>query len=444
MPHPTLPYDQNIETCFEDRIGAGGLSRAAYEAALGEAGPALAWLKDAHATGALPLLRVPARTDDLAPLREVAAKLLDNTTDLFVLGTGGSSLGAQALAQLTGWGTQGHAPKGPRVVFLDNLDAQTMSAAFSSCDLRTARFLVVSKSGGTVETSMQTLAAMSAIEKAGGGKYMSRHFAVLTEPAKDGKPNALRALAEKHGFATLEHDPGVGGRYSVLTNVGLLPADIMGLDIEAVRAGAAEVLAPVLAGRPAAEVAPAIGAALSLALAREKGAAISVFMAYADRLERFLAWHCQLWAESLGKEGKGTTPVKALGPVDQHSQLQLYLAGPRDKMFSVFTVETAGEGPEVSASLADGATFAPLAGRRIGDLVDAEARATIDTLARNGRPVRSFRLKKLGERALGALLMHFMLETIIAGRMLGIDPFDQPAVEEGKILAKKYLAESRR
>src|SRR5690606_33899034 len=128
------------------------------------------------------------------------------------------------------------------------------------------------------------------------------------------------------------HDPGVGGRYSVLTNVGLLPADIMGLDIEAVRAGAAEVLAPVLARRPAAEVAPAIGAALSLALAREKGAAISVFMAYADRLERFLAWHCQLWAESLGKEGKGTTPVKALGPVDQHSQLQLYLAGPRDKM----------------------------------------------------------------------------------------------------------------
>jgi glucose-6-phosphate isomerase len=112
-------------------------------------------------------------------------------------------------------------------------------------------------------------------------------------------------------------------------------------------------------------------------------------------------------------------------------------------MYTVFMTETAGEGPEVAPSVASDAAFAPLAGHRIGDLVDAEARATVDTLARNGRPVRTFKVKKLNERTLGALFMHFMLETIIAGRMLGIDPFDQPAVEEGKILAKKYLAEMK-
>lgn len=441
MSRPNLPYEQLVDTCFEDKIGEGGLTRAAYERALEEAAPALAWLKEAYEKKTLALLRVPERADDIAPLREVAAKLLDNTTDLFLFGIGGSSLGAQALAQLTGWGTQAHLHKGPRIHIVDNLDPQTMQAALAATDLRTTRFLVVSKSGGTVEPSMQMLAAMTAIEKAGGGKYMKYHFAVLTEPAKDGKPNALRAFAEKHGFPTLEHDPGVGGRYSVLTNVGMLPAHVFGLDVDAIRAGARDVLAPVLAGKPAGEIAPAVGAALSLALQRERGANISVLMAYADRLERFLAWHCQLWAESLGKDGKGTTPVRALGPVDQHSQLQLYLAGPRDKMFTVFSTETAGEGPEIAEAFRDEPAFASLAGHRIGDLVDAEARATVDTLARNGRPVRRFRLKTLDEYTLGALFMHFMLETIIAGKMLGIDPFDQPAVEEGKILAKKYLAE---
>jgi glucose-6-phosphate isomerase len=443
MSQSSLHYEQHIDTCFEERIGKTGLSRAAYDKALEEAASALSWLKESYEKKTLPLLRVPERKDDLGHLRDVAAKLLDNTTDLFVLGTGGSSLGAQALAQLTSWGTQAHVQKGPRVFFLDNLDAQTMQAALSASDMRTGRFLVVSKSGSTVETTIQMLAAMSAIEKAGGGKYMKHHFAVLTEPARAGHPNALRTFAEKHGFAMLDHDVGVGGRYAVLTNAGLLPADILGLDIEAVRAGARDVLAPLLAGKRAADFPPAVGAAVSLALAAERGASVTVLMAYADRLERFLAWHCQLWAESLGKQGKGTTPVKALGPVDQHGQLQLYLAGPRDKMFTVFTTETAGEGPEVLPAFAQDAAFAGFAGKHIGDLVDAEARATVDTLAKNGRPVRTFRMRKLNERTLGALFMHFMLETIIAGKMLGIDPFDQPAGEEGKTLARKYLAEMK-
>ena len=162
-------------------------------------------------------------------------------------------------------------------------------------------------------------------------------------------------------------------------------------------------------------------------------------MAYADRLERFTRWYVQLWAESLGKDGKGTTPIAALGPVDQHSQLQLFIAGPRDKLFTVVTTGAAGRGPRIDADLAKLAGEPDFAGKTIGDLVAAQGRATAETLAKNGCPVRTIHLERLDEASLGELLMHFMLETIIAAHLLGVDPFDQPAVEEGKVLAKQYL-----
>jgi glucose-6-phosphate isomerase len=163
-------------------------------------------------------------------------------------------------------------------------------------------------------------------------------------------------------------------------------------------------------------------------------------LTYVDRLACFGLWYCQLWAESLGKQGKGTTPIRALGTVDQHSQLQLYLAGPADKLITVVMGAPAGGGPRYPRELGDPA-LAWLGGRTMGDLLDVSQRATAETLIRNGRPTRIIRVPKLDERALGALLMHFMLETIIAGHLLGVDPFDQPAVEEGKRLAREYLAE---
>jgi glucose-6-phosphate isomerase len=162
-------------------------------------------------------------------------------------------------------------------------------------------------------------------------------------------------------------------------------------------------------------------------------------MAYADRLERFTHWYVQLWGESLGKNGKGTTPVAALGPVDQHSQVQLFLGGPRDKLFTVVTVDAAGLGPRMDGELAKLVGEPDFAGKTIGDLVAAEGRATAETLVKNGCPVRTIHLSQLDEESLGELLMHFMLETIIAAHLLGLDAFDQPAVEEGKVLAKKYL-----
>ncbi len=285
---------------------------------------------------------------------------------------------------------------------------------------------------------MQTAAALAACKAQ--DVPIDEVFLGLSEPRKEGRRNGLRDLLEPEGVAFLDHDTGVGGRFSALTNVGLLPAAILGLDIVALREGAAAALAPVLASEPAREVPAALGAALSIALAEEKGKTISAVMAYADRLEKFVKWYVQLWAESLGKDGKGTTPLAALGPVDQHSQLQLFIAGPRDKLFTVITTAVAGKGPAIDPELASRAGEADFAGRPIGDLVAAQGRATAQTLAKNGCPVRTLHLETIDEKSLGELLMHFMLETIIAAHLLGVDAFDQPAVEEGKVLAKQYLA----
>ncbi len=286
---------------------------------------------------------------------------------------------------------------------------------------------------------MQTIAALDAVRAAGLSARIGDNFLGISEPPA-GRRNGLRELLAPDRVGVLDHDPNVGGRYSVLTNVGLLPAALAGIDPAAVRSGAAVALAPVLAGKAPAEVPACVGAALSVALAQARGKTISVLMAYADRLERLTRWYVQLWAESLGKGGKGTTPIGALGPVDQHSQLQLYIAGPRDKLFTIVTVAAAGRGPRMDAKLAALAGEPDFAGKTMGDLVAAQGRATAETLIKNGCPVRTIHLARLDATSLGELLMHCMLETIIAAHLLAVDPFDQPAVEEGKVLAKKYLA----
>ena len=437
-----MPYVQSIETAREVRVGREGVAAPALDDALARCRGALDDLRARHADGSLRLLRLPAETADLAPTLAAAARLAAGATDVVFLGTGGSSLGGQTLAQLAG-----HAVPGlgllrgePRVHFLDNLDPETFAAVLARLPLASTRFVATSKSGGTGETLMQAAAVMAALREAGLGARIGDLMLGLSEPADGGKRNGLRDLLAPEGVAFLGHDTGVGGRFSVLTNVGLLPAAVLGLDIAAVRAGAAAALAPVLAGRPPAEVPAAVGAALSVALAETRGKSISVLMAYADRLERFTRWWVQLWAESLGKDGKGTTPVAAVGPVDQHSQLQLYIAGPRDKLFTVVTTGVAGRGPRIDPALADRAGEPGFGGKTIGDLVAAQGRATADTLAANGCPVRTLHVARLDERAIGALLMHFMLETIVAAHLVGVDPYDQPAVEEGKVLAKRYLA----
>src|SRR5215213_2800695 len=434
-----MPFQQNIDSTRAEIIGQYGVTKVALDDTLRRCEASLDWLRQQHDDSILPLLRLPAKTSDLDEIKEAAARLRADATDIVVLGTGGSSLGGQTIAQLADIGVRGAEPfrRFPRMHFMDNLDPATYGALLANLPLATTRFIAISKSGGTGETLMQTAAALSAVKQAGLESRTGELFFGISEAARPGKNNGLRDLLSS-AVETLEHDPNVGGRYSGLSNVGLLPAAILGLDIRAIRAGAAMALAPVLAKNQPSEVPAALGAALNVA-AGAAGKNIAVLMGYADRLERMTRWYVQLWAESLGKAGCGTTPLGALGPVDQHSQLQLFIAGPRDKLFTVVTVTTAGQGPRIDAELAERAGEPELGGKTMGDLVAAQGRATAETLAKNGCPVRTIHLARLDERSLGALMMHFMLETIIAAHLLGVDAFDQPAVEEGKVLAKRYL-----
>lgn len=434
-----MAYTQDISRALKSGHG-GGVSNERFQEMLAHTDPALEKLRAAYANRSLPLLRLVEKSDDLPPLQKIAARL-KKASDVVFLGTGGSSLGGQALAQLADYAVPGLGTlRGrPRVHFFDNLDPLTFEAVLKKLPLKTTQFVAISKSGGTGETLMQTIAAIGALKKAGRTKRIKDHLIGLSEPLMPGRKNGLRALLESFGCTMLEHDARIGGRFSALSNVGLLPASVLGLSVKKIRAGAGETLAPLLARKSAKEIPFAQGAALSIAASAE-GKTIQVLQAYSDRLERFTRWWVQLWAESLGKNGKGTTPVAALGPVDQHSQFQLWLAGPRDKLFTVLTTGVANTGPRLDASLAKLSGEPDFGGRKIGDLVAAQGRATADTLAKNGCPVRTLHVPKLNETALGALMMHFMLETIVAAHLLGLDPFDQPAVEEGKVLAKKYLA----
>ncbi|MBX9907724.1 MAG: glucose-6-phosphate isomerase [Beijerinckiaceae bacterium] len=436
---------QSFDLALESGVGAGGIPDAAFEQALADLAPALARLKAQADDGSLPLLGLPAETADLGPVQAAAARLKDGASDILVLGTGGSSLGGQTLAQLADYGIAGlsrFAPE-PRVHFIDNLDPDTYQRLLAKLPLKTTKFVAISKSGGTGETLLQSIAAITAMRGAGlSDADIGERFQGLSEPTIAGKLHPLRALLEPLGVPFLEHHTGVGGRYSVLTNCGLLPAAVLGLDIRALRAGAARALAPVLAGESVRETPAALGAALHLAAMRS-GKGIAVLMPYADKLGLLTRWWVQLWAESLGKDGQGTQPVSALGPVDQHSQQQLYLAGPKDKFFTVITVGAKGKGPAIDAKLAGQIGQQDFAGKTIGDLVAAQGIAMIDTFARNGCAVRRFHLDAIDEAIHGELLMHFMLETILTGYAMSVDPFDQPAVEEAKLLAKRYLAEGR-
>ncbi|MCL4768542.1 MAG: glucose-6-phosphate isomerase [Hyphomicrobiaceae bacterium] len=440
--HP-LPYRQGIDGLLDSAIGSHGLSDADLQRWLAKLEPELDRLWQQLETGSLPLLRVPEETADIAAAEAALANLSAGARTIVFFGTGGSSLGGQTLAQLSGWFVPGAADERqrqrPRTRFYDNLDADTLARAMATLDLASTRFVVTSKSGNTPETLVQAMVALDAVSAAGLGRELPRLFLGLTEPAAPGRCNGLRRLFEARGIPLLDHHTGIGGRYSVLTNVGLLPALARGLDVRALRAGAAEVVEDLRTASQPADLPAAIGAAVNVALARERGVRISVMMPYADRLARFAHWYVQLWAESLGKNGEGTTPLACLGPLDQHSQLQLFMDGPREHLITVLRLATSGAGPRIDSGLAATAGLDEMAGRSVGDLVAAQAHGVPEALAHAGRPVRTFDLDRLDERTLGALLMHFMLETILAGRLFGVDPFDQPAVELGKRLSRQRL-----
>jgi glucose-6-phosphate isomerase len=428
-------YSHVIDDALESKVGRSGLPRASLDRELARASAALDRFRQWKADGTLPLLSLPGTRDDLALLKPHAERFA-KFEHVIVLGTGGSSLGGQTLVALK---DQGFGPLSgrPKLWFMDNVDPSTFTELAARLPLARTGLIVISKSGTTAETLTQFLTLLPEFEAKVGKDRLAEHVIAITEPSD----NALGRLAGRIGCPILDHDPKVGGRFSVLSLVGLLPAMIAGLDVGAVREGAASVLDPVLQASDAKHLAPAVGAALSVGLAKERGIGTTVLMPYCDRLGYFGFWYRQLWAESLGKGGNGTTPVRAMGTVDQHSQLQLYLGGAPDKMFTVLILDTAGKGtPIAPESLGGDKALAYLANQSLGDLLLAEAEATAVTLVKNGRPTRIMRIAGLDERVMGALMMHYMLETMFAAQLLGVDAFDQPAVEEGKILTRQYLS----
>jgi glucose-6-phosphate isomerase len=429
-------YAQSIRGCLSGTIGQHGLSERELASWLDRLAPAIQDLKEDHQARRLALLHVVDEEADIVEAEAAFAKLASGARDIVFFGSGGSSLGGQALAQLGGWNIPGMADaaqkKRPRTRFFDNLDPVTLQAALASFELATTRFVVTSKSGGTAETLAQALAALAAVKAAGLTQRIPDLFLGITEPKVSGKLNGLRQLFAAQAIPLLAHHTAIGGRFAALTNVGLLPAMARGLDPRALRAGAKAVVDALLAADGARGLPPAEGAAVAVALAHEKGIRTQVMMPYTDRLGRFAHWFAQLWAESLGKHGQGTAPIACMGPLDQHSQLQLFMDGPHEHQITLVRVPSAGLGPRISTDLAAIAGVEFLAGKCVGDLVAAQGQAVAEALARAARPVRTLDLARLDERGLGALMMHFMLETILAARLMGVDPFDQPAVEHAK------------
>ncbi|MCA8960144.1 MAG: glucose-6-phosphate isomerase, partial [Planctomycetes bacterium] len=330
--------------------------------------------------------------------------------------------------------------KRDRLVVLDNVDPDTVTRALSDDDLRDALFLAISKSGSTAETIAQLLYFRGRMKRAGLDDW-SRRVIAITDPSR----GPLRELAEREGMLTLPVPTDVGGRFSVLTPVGLLPARLLGLDGEALIAGARDLRDEIiqnLDGPSAAAVVDFV--ATQAALALDHGQSIQVVLSYCDRLETFGDWFCQLWAESLGKRvdrsgsvvHRGSTPLGAVGATDQHSLVQLFREGPDDKQYWVMSVDESGDPAEIAEDAAEiHADFGYLAGTTIDGLFRAERRGTVAALRAAQRPVSEIVLDRLDARHLGALFFWYKLATSLAGDLYNVDPYDQPGVEAGKIAA---------
>ena len=389
--------------------------------------------------------------DQDATVKEIArfAEGLGQAYDhVVVLGIGGSALGTKALLNALrppAWNELDDEQREffPRLTVLDNIDPTSVAAALRRIDPRRALVNVVSKSGGTAETMAQYLVIRNWLEES-LGSAATRHLVFTTDPER----GALRELAQREGIAAITVPPAVGGRFSVLSPVGLLPAALVGIEIEGLIAGARTALER--AGQDdLLENQAALYAALHWAADTWLGARIHVLMPYTDRLRELAEWHRQLWAESLGKRvdrrGQrvhlGPTPVAAVGATDQHSQIQLFIEGPFDKAIAFVAVDDLGTDmpiPERSELPPD---LAYLPGHSLGELLRAEYEATSAALARSGRMNLTLHLPDLTAASVGELLMFFQLATGYAGAWYGIDPFDQPGVELGKRLT--YAAMGR-
>lgn len=439
----------DVNGFFSHMVGAYGLAPETLDAITPRLEGVLESIRVRRANGELAFHELPYDEAGASECRRLADEIAGEFDNLIVLGIGGSALGTKAVLD----GVPPSVRKRRMHVHVaDNVDPTSFAALLDSVDLERTCFNVISKSGGTSETLAQYLVVRERLMAAVGDRW-TRHIVMTTDPEK----GPLRALANSLGMRSLVVPSGVGGRFSVLSAVGLFPLAAAGMDIDALLAGARH--ADTLCAQEAPRENPAAMHAGLLYLAmQEKRCNIHVLMPYSDGLLRFAEWYGQLWAESLGKaralDGSiveaGQTPVRALGATDQHSQVQLYVEGSRDKVVTFIRVATHEHDIAIPGRDGDAEELAFLSGHTLGTLLNMEQQATELALADAGRLTSLITIERADEAALGQMFHFFEVQTVITGGLLGVDPLDQPGVEAGKRLTfamagrKGYEADAER
>jgi glucose-6-phosphate isomerase len=407
-----------------------------------ESGATLAGIEALHALHDLGGTWPTLPDIDATPLAAAGARLRERFTDLVVLGIGGSSLGARAIIRAmtrkSGAALDGSHRRGMRVHFIENIDAVDISDVLDSFDLATTAFNVVTKSGTTIETMAAFFIVRDRLlQQFGDAGYRDRMYAT-TDPAA----GALRPIVESDKLTSFDVPPRVGGRFSVLSAVGLLPIAAAGLDVVALLDGARQARDASLSRDLLKNPAALFASTQHLLYAR--GVHDVVCMPYSTSLGDISAWFVQLWAESLGKQRPdgsrvGPTPIPAIGATDQHSQLQLFMEGTPNKSVLFIEVDEAPADLRVPQIGAMCPSLAHLAGHGVHDILRAELAGVREGLAQSGRPTMTWSIPRIDERSLGALMMTLECATGIAGTLFGVDPYDQPGVELGKVFAHALL-----
>ena len=423
-------------------ISPGGIDQNTWAAAGKQFAGAKRGFDALRTSGTVGFVDLPGDKQLLDQVTTFASAARGKYDEVVILGIGGSALGPIALRTAlrpSGWNMLDDKARGgyPRLHVLDNVDPETIAALLGRLQLARTLFIVTSKSGGTAETMAQFLIVCNRIESA--KLDVAKQMVFVTDP----KQGALRPLAERLEVPAVDIPPSVGGRFSVLTPVGTLPAALIGVDVKSLLAGAGEMANRCdktdLASNPA-----AVYAMLQWLSDTKLKKSIAVFMPYSDPLRDFAAWFVQLWAESLGKkrpEGTsvGSTPLAALGATDQHAQVQLFMEGPADKTVTFVAVKERSTDVKIPAAFSDVKELGYLAGHSLAELIDIEQRATAGALARRERPNMTIHLDRVDASHVGQLMMLLEIATSYAGQLYGIDAFNQPGVELGKQFAYALL-----
>ena len=332
-----------------------------------------------------------------------------------IIGMGGSILGAEAIKNFFGKKVK------KKIYFFNNLDPEYVSSFKKKEKTERVLFLIISKSGNTIET-LSNFFSLNIIKK------NSKNIIIITEKSN----NILYNLAQKFNLFYIEHKKTIGGRYSILSEIGIIPSYLMGLNTNKFRKKIRNPLS-----KKNLKYLKESSLMLASFISSRKFKNI-IFVNYAPELDKFLFWCQQLIAESLGKERKGFLPIVSTAPKDHHSLLQLYLDGPEDKLFYIFSSRDASKEKVNFTKTLPKAYY--LNKKKLSTIKNAQKNALILSLKKNKIPFREFKIKKVNEEVLGELFAYFILETIIVGKLAGINPFDQPAVEQVKINTKRMLS----